>query len=77
MEMDHHVEPLPGRSGTEATAVQVSREGIPTGLVSIPLRNMHTPVEIVSLDDVERTGRLLAEFVVGLNSHTLDELRLD
>jgi len=77
MEMDHHVEPLPGYSGTEAVAVQVSREGIPTGLVSIPLRNMHTPVEIVSLEDVERTGRLLAEFVVGLNSHTLDELRLD
>jgi endoglucanase len=77
IEMDHHVEPLPRDSGTDAAAVQVSREGIPTALISIPIRNMHTPVEIVSLEDVERAGRLMAEFVVGLDSDTLDNLRLD
>lgn len=39
--------------------------GIPCALVSIPLRNMHTAVEVVSLSDVEQTGRLLAEYAKG------------
>jgi endoglucanase len=57
---------VPAYSGTDAFAMQVAREGIPTMLVSIPLRYMHTPVEIVSIRDVQRTGRLLAEFISGL-----------
>jgi endoglucanase len=57
---------VPAYSGTDAFAMQVAREGIPTMLVSIPLRYMHTPVEIVSIKDVRRTGRLLAEFISGL-----------
>ncbi len=49
-------------TGTDADAVHVSRAGIPTGAVSIPLRYMHSPVEMVQLDDVENTARLLAAF---------------
>lgn len=77
LEMDHNVEAMPRNSGTEAAVVQVSREGIPTALASIPLRNMHTPVEIVSLDDIERVGRLLAAFVAGLDSTALEALTFE
>ncbi|NMD43409.1 MAG: M42 family metallopeptidase [Firmicutes bacterium] len=52
----------PGSSGTDAWAIQVSREGIPCALLSIPLRYMHTTVELLSLDDLANTGRLLASF---------------
>jgi putative aminopeptidase FrvX len=63
LEIPYQVEPVPGRSGTDAWAIQVTREGIPTALISIPLRYMHTSVETVSLKDVERTGRLMAGFI--------------
>jgi endoglucanase len=52
----------PRATGTDANAIQLSREGVATGLVSIPNRYMHSPVEIVCLDDLERAARLLAEF---------------
>jgi putative aminopeptidase FrvX len=67
-EIPYHVEPVPGHSGTDAWAIQVSREGIPTGLVSIPVRYMHQPVETGAVKDVERTGRLLEAFVAGLEA---------
>jgi endoglucanase len=46
-------------------------------VVSIPLRNMHTPVEMVALKDIARTGRLLAEFIAGLAPDYLDRLSWD
>lgn len=49
-------------TGTDADAIFISRGGVPTGLVSVPLRYMHSPVEMVQLDDVENTARLLAAF---------------
>jgi endoglucanase len=67
IEMSVQVEPLPGASGTDAWAIQVAREGVPCGIVCIPLRSMHTPVETVSLKDVERAGRLLAAFIAELD----------
>jgi putative aminopeptidase FrvX len=65
-EVPYSIEPLPGHSGTDAWAIQVSREGVPTGLLGIPLRYMHQPVETVSVKDVERTGRLAAAFAAEL-----------
>ena len=50
------------RTGTDADAIQITRSGIPAGLVSIPLRYMHSPVEMVDLDDVETTVALLVAF---------------
>lgn len=44
---------------TDATAIHLTREGIPTGVLSVPTRYIHTPVEVVSLDDVENTIKLL------------------
>jgi endoglucanase len=49
-------------TGTDADAIHISREGIPTGLVSVPLRYMHSPVETVSLTDVDAAARLIAAF---------------
>jgi putative aminopeptidase FrvX len=54
-------------TSTDADALQRSRAGIPTGLVSVPLRYMHSPVEMVQLDDVEATARLLAAFAQRLS----------
>jgi endoglucanase len=67
VELPYQVEPTPGNSGTDAWAIQVARSGVPTGLLGIPVRSMHTPVETVCLRDIERTGRLLAEFIVRLD----------
>ncbi|MFQ5812282.1 MAG: M42 family metallopeptidase [Anaerolineae bacterium] len=74
LEIPYQVEPIPGRSGTDAWAIQVTREGIPTALLSIPLRYMHTSVETVSLKDVERTGRLMAGFIGGLDEKFMEKL---
>ncbi len=53
-------------TSTDADAIQISRSGVPTGLVSIPLRYMHSPVEVVDLEDVEATVELIAAFAGGL-----------
>jgi endoglucanase len=53
-------------TSTDADAIQISRSGIPTGLVSIPLRYMHSPVELVDLDDVEEAVELIAAFAARL-----------
>jgi putative aminopeptidase FrvX len=47
-------------TGTDADAVHISRGGVPTGLVSIPIRYMHSPVELVQLEDVHAAARLIA-----------------
>ena len=47
-------------TGTDADAVNLSRGGVPTALVSIPIRYMHSPVELVQLDDVHACARLIA-----------------
>ncbi len=67
---------MPARTGTDAWAIQVSRGGVPTALLSIPLRNMHSPVETLDLKDIERTGRLLAHFIAALDDDFSDYLSL-
>jgi putative aminopeptidase FrvX len=73
-EIPYHIEPIPGHSGTDAWAIQVTREGVPTALVSVPLRYMHQPVETLAAQDVERAGRLLAAFIAGLEADFLESL---
>jgi endoglucanase len=65
------LEIMPRSTGTDADAIQVSGNGVPCMVVSIPLRNMHTPVEIVSMQDISSTARLLAEFAACLDENTL------
>jgi putative aminopeptidase FrvX len=55
-------------TGTDADAFHISRAGIPSGVVSIPLRYMHSPVEMVQLDDVDAAARLIAAFAQRLDS---------
>lgn len=64
----------PAHSGTDAHAIQVAREGIPTLLIGIPLRYMHTPVEMIATKDLLRTGRLLAEFICELEPDFVSEI---
>lgn len=68
---------MPRHSGTDAFGMQVVAEGIPTMVISIPLRYMHTPVELISMKDVERTGRLLAETIARLELDFLDKISWD
>ncbi len=75
-EIPFQSDPIPDRSGTDAWAMQIAREGVPTALISIPLRYMHTTVETLSLKDLDRTGRLLAYFVAGLDEAFAQELGL-
>jgi endoglucanase len=49
-------------TGTDADAFHISRGGIPSAVISIPLRYMHSPVEMVQLDDVDAAARLIAAF---------------
>src|SRR4051794_21859936 len=57
-------------TGTDADAIHLSRSGVPTGVVSIPLRYMHSPVELVQLDDVHNAAKLIAAFAQGLGPGT-------
>jgi putative aminopeptidase FrvX len=74
LEIPYVNEPIPGRSGTDAWAIQVTREGIPTGLLSIPIRYVHSTTEMVVLADVDRTARLLAAFIGRLDEKFLGGL---
>jgi putative aminopeptidase FrvX len=56
------IESLGRGTGTDADAIHLSRSGVPTGLVSVPSRYMHSPVEMVSVDDVDAAARLIAAF---------------
>lgn len=69
-------EVIPGGSGTDGWAIQVARCGVPTAVLSIPLRYMHTSVETLNVKDVERTGRLMAMFINGLDEAFAAELGL-
>ena len=60
------VEVSRGTTNTDADAVYLSRQGIATGLVSVPLRYMHSPVETADLDDIERAVELVVAFALRL-----------
>ncbi|MFP6899703.1 MAG: M42 family metallopeptidase [Opitutales bacterium] len=60
------IEAEPRPTGTDARAIQVARDGVPTGLVGIPLRYMHTPSEMINLDDLENVVALLVAFALSL-----------
>ena len=55
---------MSGRTGTNADDIQLSRGGIRTALVSIPLRSMHTAVEVIDTTDIDSTAHLLASFIL-------------
>jgi endoglucanase len=74
LELKYQTEVVASGVGTDAFGIEVSRSGIPTLLISIPSRNMHSPVEIVHPKDIERAGRLMAHFIAGLNERFVEKL---
>jgi endoglucanase len=58
----------PRATGTDANVMQTTRAGVATSLISIPNRYMHTPVEAVSLKDVDNASKLIAEYVLTLTA---------
>ena len=57
---------MSGHTGTNGWEMQISREGVATAVLSVPLKYMHSPIETLSLDDLEHTAALLAAFVTDL-----------
>ena len=53
-----------GRTGTNADHIATTKSGVKTAVVSVPQRNMHTQVEIVDLNDIESTAKLIAEYII-------------
>lgn len=68
-EIPFQMEVFPG-IGTDGGAVALANKGIPTGVLSIPSRNAHAPVEIISLQDLTATKNLVMEFIHSLDEHT-------
>lgn len=77
LDIPFQTEIMPAHSGTDAFAMQVVAEGVPTAVIGIPLRYMHTPVEMVSMKDIQRAGHLLAEFIAALQPEFMDTLKWD
>jgi putative aminopeptidase FrvX len=64
------IDPAGGETGTDAWAIQVAHQGVATGVVSVSLRYMHTPVEVLSTRDLDQTVALLAGFIRRLTPET-------
>lgn len=64
----YQLESDPRPTGTDARAIQVAGPGVATGLIALPLRYMHTPSELVDLEDVENCIKLLVAFALDLKS---------
>ena len=56
-----------GDAPKKYSSIQLTRTGVATGLISIPNRYMHSAVETIALDDIDRAADLLAAFAVGLS----------
>lgn len=75
LDIDYSLEVMAGPSGTDAWGMHVVRGGVATGIISIPIRYMHTPVELADLADIRRAGRLLAHVVARVDQAFVEELK--
>ncbi len=66
----HQIEGAPRGTGTDANAIQLSRAGVATGLISVPNRYMHSPCEMVHLGDLEGAAKLIAHSVARIDKKT-------
>ncbi len=62
--LPYQTEVMGGRTGTNGDVISISKSGVKTGLVSIPLRNMHTDVEIIDIKDIENVCDLLENYIL-------------
>jgi tetrahedral aminopeptidase len=65
--INYEIDVAANAQGTDGAAIQISREGVPTLLISIPLRYMHTSTEVICYKDVIEAGKLLALFIASVN----------
>ncbi len=63
-DIKYQTEICPSQTGTNADVISVSKFGIKTGLVSIPLRNMHTQAEVADLEDIESVAQIIAGYII-------------
>jgi putative aminopeptidase FrvX len=77
LEIPYTLEYAPRHTWTDGYATQVAAEGVPTLVLGIPLRYMHTPVEVVAIKDIQRAGRLMAEFISGLTADFMETITWD
>ena len=63
-EIKHQLEIMGGKTSTNADVITLTKSGIPCGLVSIPIRNMHTPAETCDMADIEAVASILAEYIM-------------
>lgn len=70
----YNIEVEPGNTGTDAWDIQVTRGGIPTLLISIPIKYMHTSVEVINMEDIKNTGRIIAKFIEKVSSAEVEGL---
>jgi endoglucanase len=68
------MEITPGLTGTDARAMIITREGVPSLVLSIPLRYMHTSVEVVDMVDIKHSAKLLAFFIASISNENLEGL---
>jgi endoglucanase len=68
--IDYQLAAAAGATGTDANAIQLTRAGVATGLIGLPNRYMHTPVELCSLNDLENAALLIAETVKRIDKNT-------
>ncbi len=68
-DVSYQIEADPRPTGTDGRAIQMARKGVATGVISVPLRYMHTPSEMIDLADVEATVRLLVAFAQSLKAN--------
>ena len=66
LEIPYKLDVMGNSTGTNSDEIAVTRGGVQAELISIPLRYMHTPVEVIDLADVENTARLIAEYIKGV-----------
>lgn len=69
-EIPYQIDVMAGHSGTNGWGMQISREGVPTAVLSLPLKYMHTPIEVLALEDMESVAKLLAAFTEDLGKET-------
>jgi endoglucanase len=71
LDMPVQLEVMAGSTGTNGWDIRILREGIATAILSVPLKYMHTPVEVIHLEDAENCARLLEAFVEGIGEEEL------
>ena len=72
--LPHQISVSPGMSGTDAMTMQVSKYGTCAGVVSLPLKYMHTSVEVMRMKDITLTGKLLSNYVKDISGRDLEEM---